>query len=364
MFSAAKLVVAGAIVALFGGLSLSGALTPPTDTSVRSDILPGVDLVTEEIEPEVYRVLGDGVRDLSKDVHDVAVSSEGDVWVELGTERKWSVARLGEQRASAPLGRRYPWGLGLTSDDVPVVGSRGGSQRRLLDGESWASVELTAFDECMLDQGGVIGPNGACWTLAYDGGAWSFESVAADGSRTTITPAEIGLGSDLDLIGGPVAAPDGAIWVSFGRRAGPYEARVEGLATHDGSTWSVIPFDGDDHVANWYALAIDANGIVWLANNDNWPITDVLSFDGESWTPHELDLKGHGPALWPWPNGIVWFGTDVRWDGSSFEVVERTLESPSYPEPWASATAPDGSLWVVADEQLYVITPKAAAATE
>ena len=95
MFSATKFVVAGAIVALFGGFLLSGVLTqqpsddrlpavgasasataqaeatdaatsepePTTEAvadSTTPDLLPGVDLVTEEVEPGVYRVLGDG----------------------------------------------------------------------------------------------------------------------------------------------------------------------------------------------------------------------------------------------------------------------------------------------------------------
>jgi len=100
MFSATKFVVAGAIVALFGGFLLSGVLTqqpsdeplPPAAESALAtteaepsdaatsgpeptteeqaadttspDLLPGVDLVTEEVEPGVYRVVSDGVREL------------------------------------------------------------------------------------------------------------------------------------------------------------------------------------------------------------------------------------------------------------------------------------------------------------
>ena len=84
LFSATKFVIAAVIVALFGGFLLAGLLTqqpseeaaPPaaatatsdaTDsvrTSVRSDLLPGVALVVEEVEPGVFRVLSDGVRDI------------------------------------------------------------------------------------------------------------------------------------------------------------------------------------------------------------------------------------------------------------------------------------------------------------
>jgi hypothetical protein len=99
MFSAAaKFVVAGVVVALLGGFLLVGPLTRPSDdrppavgasasaqaeptdaltaspdpsvevvrddATIRSDLLPGVDLVTGEVEPGVYRVLSDGIRDL------------------------------------------------------------------------------------------------------------------------------------------------------------------------------------------------------------------------------------------------------------------------------------------------------------
>ena len=95
-----KFVVAGFIVALFGGILVAGVLTtkpteqlpaavaasasvgplptdaptlepdPTTETDEQAadktrDILPGVDLVTEAVEPGVHQVLNDGYRDLS-----------------------------------------------------------------------------------------------------------------------------------------------------------------------------------------------------------------------------------------------------------------------------------------------------------
>ena len=87
MFSALKFVAASVIVALFGGFLLAGVFTTqhseevvpaavsasptteatgePTEapaTSVRTDILPGVELTVEEIEPGVFHVISDGVR--------------------------------------------------------------------------------------------------------------------------------------------------------------------------------------------------------------------------------------------------------------------------------------------------------------
>ena len=56
---------------------------------MRPDLLPGVDLVTEEVEPGVYRVLSDGTgNDLAihATVHDgdlaqVVAGQDGSVWV-------------------------------------------------------------------------------------------------------------------------------------------------------------------------------------------------------------------------------------------------------------------------------------------
>ena len=137
MFSATKFVVAGVIVALFGGFLLTGLLTQPrdeqppvvgasasasaqagptadataaveaspvaseqADRTTRSDIVPGVDLVTEEVEPGVLRVVSDGVRELSapanRDEGKVVVAPDGNVWV-FGTDGFY---RLGDGRGA------------------------------------------------------------------------------------------------------------------------------------------------------------------------------------------------------------------------------------------------------------------------
>lgn len=122
MFSATRFVVACAIVALFGGLLLTGALTQPTDESVpavgasataeaersasvtaepeptmgldvepttRSDLVAGVDLITEEVEPGVLRIIGDGAgHDLDErhpsdpyDLTSIAITPDGTIWL-------------------------------------------------------------------------------------------------------------------------------------------------------------------------------------------------------------------------------------------------------------------------------------------
>ena len=76
MFSALKFLAAGVIVALFGGFLLAGILTMPQD----GDVLPAavteppspmtngepfLGMVTEEVEPGVFRMDNDGVRGLA-----------------------------------------------------------------------------------------------------------------------------------------------------------------------------------------------------------------------------------------------------------------------------------------------------------
>ena len=71
MFSATKFVVAGAIVALFGGFLLAGMLTQPSEEAAPAAASPTATsdplsaLITEEVEPGVYRVVSDGVREIS-----------------------------------------------------------------------------------------------------------------------------------------------------------------------------------------------------------------------------------------------------------------------------------------------------------
>ena len=118
MFSATKLLVAGAIVALFGGFLLTGILTMPQEEEAApaavtasptaqsepdevteppdpqpspmttEELLSG--MVTEEVEPGVYRVVHDGVRDLTPYLTSmmqtvaspgILAGDDGSVWV-------------------------------------------------------------------------------------------------------------------------------------------------------------------------------------------------------------------------------------------------------------------------------------------
>ncbi len=397
MFSATKFVVAGAIVALVGGFSLIEGLTQqPSDeqisaigapasvaaeplrsdaltsspepaveadsTSTTSDLLPGVDLEFEEVEPGVYRVLGDGFRNLQDRVHDVTVSAEGDVWLELGRSRNWSVVKLGQPGASPPLGRRHPWRLGLTPDGLPVVASAGGI--RVLDGETWVKAKATGYDQC-LRRGpfGAVGADGSCWMQGDDDSV--LVRIEPDDTRTEVTSAEVGLAPDQGF-GPGVVAPDGTLWFPV-TNPDDNGSNFHGLAAYDGSTWSVIPFGSDAAVVSFWPVGVDADGVVWVPNlsedvkNGGY---EIWSWDGSSWASHRIDAAAKVPPLpvQVWPNGTIWFGpVATRWDGSTLSVVEAAVPVGFYPP---LATAPDGLAWTVLDQQLYIITLEAGAVSE
>jgi hypothetical protein len=101
---------------------------PDAGTTIDADLLPGVDLVTAEVEPGVYRVLSDGVRDLSREADDgdawlggvldggIVAGLDGSVWW-LGPE---GFLRLGDQTTHTwPVdGQAIGW---LASNDFAVA---------------------------------------------------------------------------------------------------------------------------------------------------------------------------------------------------------------------------------------------------
>ena len=78
-------------------------------TTATPDLLPGVDLVTEEVEPGVYRVLSDGVRDLSSEKlcvgdafrSDISVAPDGSVWV-FGPDGSYRIGDADRASPSSP----------------------------------------------------------------------------------------------------------------------------------------------------------------------------------------------------------------------------------------------------------------------
>ena len=111
MFSALKFVVASVIVALFGGFLLASVFTPQRDDmapaavtespspTATEGLLSG--MVTEEVEPGVYRVVNDGVRDIASVRYgDVVAGHDGSIWLS-GAGSRQDIVRLGSPRDKA-----------------------------------------------------------------------------------------------------------------------------------------------------------------------------------------------------------------------------------------------------------------------
>ena len=198
-FAALKFAAAAAIVTLFGGFLLAGVLT----TQQGDEVVPGAvtdspspmtteellsGMVTEEIEPGVFRVDDDGERDLpSADGWRVVAGDDGSVWLDVSGE----LVRLGgtqipDLRADgsegladleiAPDGRA--WAVVVQGEET--------SRLRSFDGEAWADVPFPAYEPEpswaphqwqyieVTPSGGVwvVSPNGALAYLEPDGSTW------------------------------------------------------------------------------------------------------------------------------------------------------------------------------------------------
>jgi hypothetical protein len=258
MFSATKLVVAGAIVALIGGSVLTGVLTeqssddrapvvglsasaatqaessasarPQLSSEAESDgrrttadLLPGVDLVTEAVAPGIYRVLSDGFNDLTRHVWDVAVTPGGEVWVvkqrvsyastnrpsRLKTRiRDARVLRLGDEKPSyKPPERANSPSLSLDIyDGRPFVSVSGLKLERGWTGKSWVR-EKRNRPYLGLDAGRWAGYR---FARGADGTVW-FSHPDGRVTHRLQLPDSAATG---DLRIGPHASgPDGSLWV-------------------------------------------------------------------------------------------------------------------------------------------------------
>jgi ligand-binding sensor domain-containing protein len=187
---------------------------------------------------------------------------------------------------------------------------------------------------------------------ALRGGVWMMQEESVrwfDGERfrDVVEAPPMMPGEDLDSV---VEAPDGSLWASTFER---------GLFRWDGSSWSHI--DDARPVIGAGALAVDADGTVWVGNvelpsvGEYWrPLgRGVSRYDGESWENFTSNdaavLAGHVRTIDPRSDGTVWVGTArgaARFDGASwvsFDAAETGLRG------WISAAVgPDGTVWAAA----------------
>jgi hypothetical protein len=401
MFGATKFVVAGATVALFGGLLLAGVLTTqpseeqmpavgasasaeatPTDataepqptlepdrtetpaTTTPSDILPGVDLVTEEVEPGVYRVVNDGVRDLVAEPPRVlALAPGGDVILfteangESGVlQRFYTLGERGEEVLGADGGDIYWFDAAL--DDAGNLIARldddtfdsGFGRFGYFDGDTWTeptwpngSAKVSAVE---------LAPDGAAWVTRASTGPWPRVARIEDGDWTVLPMIDDG--SSGRYLGGPnnfAVAPDGTVWfASSGEGSGDLPKDTKGLLHFDGQRWLVPELPIEPAIDQFGPLAIGPDGTLWVYATEG-PFSNLPHLlrlrDGE-WTvfteadgvPHLVGFQTFGARLAVDGAGTLWIAIDGD------PVGLDTLPPPLGPsDPPHGVLSFDGSTW-------------------
>jgi heat shock protein HslJ len=408
MFNATKYVVAGAIVALFGGFLLAGVLTTqPSDEaapaavsaspSTSPDPLPSVDLEVEEVSPGVFRVLGDGERDLRENVWHVAISPEGNVLVErfdLEQARPW-IHEIGGPRVGS-FDEVLPdyWGDGsdlleceFAPDGACWSGRRNGDHAHdvvrtdpsgevlfsAIDDIGFEPPGTRATDDLILTGGDIValefelaqpwlgrGLEGADWALAFIDGEELADPAAGEASLRLVNGEASGSTGCRSFSG--TYELDGES-LTFGEHFAVTQAFCDGPVGEEDQAYldalgTIEAWSFDPDTASVGDIEIDADGTVWVSGS-NGTTLGLASFDGESWTviadvpgPHMGADGSVGPHLEIGPDGAVWLKRVVhdtfevglsRWDGAEWSSF-GPVASGNLAHPFEVAS--DGTIWV------------------
>jgi hypothetical protein len=372
------------VIPLLGVAAIPVTAQPPTTTD---ELLSG--MVTEEVEPGVFRVIHDGVRDLtSTGNRDIVAGYDDGIWLlrEDGFLRLGDDGSHGWPTVFGPEGRTFEVGPHGTVWTIPNRWYRTGKDiYRSADGEEWTVQPCP--DECV----GV--------TVAPDGRAWG--SSTGEGSRWRV--GLLGSAGHWQPLDGTIPANGFGrlLFTDSGDRYGVEFGWVYSLYRYEDDTWH--------HTHDFYsAVDVGPDGTVWGTEGDRWHDGLARFADGEwaRWTHDELPemswSRGGGMgfgiglraflddefrvapdgSLWArlWRSGdgdesvLDWEQRFYAVEGGRAEcdgVVRFDGESVDHFLPGRCISmdiAADGSVWVLADEEeggdLYVITPEAVALPE
>ena len=385
------------IVALLAGSADGVAAQDEGRATPTDELLSG--FVTEEVEPGVYRVLNDGVRDLrsqSEDggPYDLVAGHDGSVWLFEWPNRS---VRLGEEAEYGWGGSSPEYAVDVTSDGtlwrVDSAGSIGS-----FDGHTWTEHTPAINSDDQWNQSTLeVGLDGTIWSLAMDGYLECSDPARAECKRTVL----ISLDDDRpptttrgwsEIYDGPVAAdalavsPDGEVWL-MGVRGTQTSGEVQVLLRHDGQEWQVVEVpDGLRNAWAGQSFDIGADGTLWAAA---WNDDALARLDNMGWT---IFTESDGVRHWGtdgfiptdhlhvaldgsvWVNAVgasVSCGGVARFDGTTWSghLADLCVHDIDI--------APDGAVWVRAGTyerrggfenwdppDTYVITPEAVADTE
>jgi hypothetical protein len=303
-----------------------------------TDLVPGVTLVTEEVEPSVLRIVSDGIRDLPQ-------PSSGSISSRRGPAASWSNVVAGADGSVWVFWPDESYRLGDPATHPPVPeNAKARRENRAVDrdGNLWAIVD------------GAL--------RSFDGRAW------------TIRRENVG-SFDVQLDGTVWSGSDGDPSLDAGERP------VDGLARLEGERWTAVRYEltGDDgwfmvspvpHPGPVHMLTV-RQGVLWTWDVEPGPdgnvggtearqasdIGGVLAVDfgarGDYWVYQAVTLPVPGSVL-PDDGGqtrVMPFLTHV--EGGSMVVygeeqgVPRLGGIPAEGGPVRLLkTAPDGSVWL------------------
>jgi hypothetical protein len=378
----------------------------PGVVTTRDDLLPGVELELLEVSPGIYHVLSDGPHNLIQNVWDIAITPNGEAWVEKHrvtydprlyrddrlrpNYRDARVLWLGEpgvmRRKSDNADARTQLYVGLDGQgDVSVSGTR-------TRGRVWRDGEWHEPDRAPYCEGPTFS-DGVCWWGNWDN-AGIMRIEPGDRSRRFFTHEDLGLESDAGFGWAFARGDDEVVWTDTydanPRTTGESDAVFTGLASYDGERWATVEIDG---AVPGFAekMAVAPDGTVWVVLRDLEGAggLTVARWDGATWDTYgsvddHRSASGNSEIHFA-PDGTVWFGATTFYDGSDLRRVEiPTAVTDGELRVGPHAFGPDGSVWVVVIDMrdpkslgceveprlcegvaaLYVITPEAMAVAE
>jgi hypothetical protein len=394
MSSALKFVAAGVIVALFSGFLLAGLFTAQQgdealpaavtvspapsatteatespDPSVRTDLLPGVTLTVEAVEPGVFRVIDDGMRDVtSVEAMDLVAGNDGGIrllreneFLRLGSDEmyQWPVIPGGDHAMSfevAPDGTM--WVIPCASGWY--YPKQCGDARRSSDGEEWTAQPCQeGSEDC---QGFTVAPDGTVWaTWRMSGttheGRWQVGHLGPTGWRP--------LDGDARYDSTPFRGYR-RMWVTDAGEV--YGLGYDHIYRYEDGGWDNVAPRG------WFTLAdVGPDGTIWLGSNDGlgrladgewagWRSADILGtrygFGYDATDDDDYDYLG-AMQFEVAPDGSLWFSQWQMRDRTEPLVCDgigrfdgRTLDRLLPGRCITSMDiAPDGTVWVLATDE-------------
>jgi hypothetical protein len=388
-------------VALLAGSAI-GVAAQQAEPTTTEELLSG--MVTEEVEPGVYRVINDGVRDLtSKNNRHIVAGHDDGIWL----LRKNRFFRLGGADTHAWPSEGIPQSPGAVSPGFEVSpdgtiwvidsdGRQGTGDLLSSEGDGWTAPQspprgFTAFE---------VAPDGTVWASWADGDA---RPQVGHLGPTGWQPLDLVQPLDLARQKDPDAPPQARrLFVTDSGDVYAASAPTRGIQRHEDGVW---------HSLTGVALSSDVgpDGTVWhfgpLAKttgafepglelpDDGFYDWGPVRFAGGAWdwwTQDDLPEGGLGVGLDDQfavaPDGSLWasrwqggkapkgVGWDIPLDDGSAAcdgVSRFDGETIDHFLPGRCITmdiAADGSVWLLAGDKegrgLYVITPEAVAAAE